>query len=448
MIPQLWADRLSQQLESSGFSLWDCMIVASKDRQVSWRNGEVEDFKEITEIGYGIRLWKDDRLALAYANDPSLDVIRQTIQKAAFMLSYATPDPFNTIPESISSGFKLSEPDDEITMRPMAQKMTLLNELEKAIRAEDARVTKIEHLGFSESLDQMMYRTDKTDWCVQKSGYAGVGGEAIAQANGEMEAGSAYDYKTRWGDINPEKLACRIATSATEQLGGRPVKTGLIPVVFDADVMAHFLGTFVDLFSADKVQNQRSVLANKKGEVIASSLVHLTDNAILRDQLGSYSWDAEGTAGGVTALIQKGVLTEFLYDRRTASKESRQSTGHGHRHSYRVSPQISPSNLILSSGSHSQEDLLTLFPECMLVKQVMGMHTCNAVNGDFSVGATGHWVEKGNIIHPIKQVTLAGNWLKILSDIVQIANDVDNFPIHGNILTPSVALEKLNLAGL
>ena len=72
----------------------------------------------------------------------------------------------------------------------------------------------------------------------------------------------------------------------------------------------------------------------------------------------------------------------------------------------------------------------------------------NAVNGDFSVGATGHWVKKGDLIHPVKQVTLAGNWLTVLSDIVQIGNDVDNFPIHGNIITPSVAIEKLNLAGL
>ena len=137
-----------------------------------------------------------------------------------------------------------------------------------------------------------------------------------------------------------------------------------------------------------------------------------------------------------------------MYDRRTAAKEHRLSTGHGHRHSYRVSPQISPSNLILSAGTHSQQELLSLFPECILVKQVMGMHTCNAVNGDFSVGLTGHWVEKGALIHPVKQVTLAGNWLTVLSDIVQIGNDVDNFPIHGNIITPSVALKELNISGI
>jgi len=277
---------------------------------------------------------------------------------------------------------------------------------------------------------------------------AGVGGEAIAEANGEMEAGSAYDYKTRWSDIDPEKLAHRIAIAATEQMGGRPIKSSCIPIVFDADVMAHFLGTFIDLFSADKVQNQRSVLVGKKNEIIAASMVQLVDHAILPYQLGSYAWDSEGTAGGVTPLIQKGILTEYLYDRRTASKENRLSTGHGQRHSYRVSPQISPSNLIFSSGSYTQEELLTLFPECLFVKQVMGMHTCNAVNGDFSVGATGHWVKKGDLIHPVKQVTLAGNWLTVLSDIVQIGNDVDNFPIHGNIITPSVAIEKLNLAGL
>ena len=264
MIPQIWADRISQQLDSSGFARWDCLIVSSQDRQVSWRNGEVEDFKETSDIGYGIRLWKDDRIALAYANDPSVEVIRQTIEKAAFMLSYANPDPFNTISETIISGGTLPEPDDEITDRPIAKKMQLLNEIEKAIRAYDTRISKIEHLGFSESLDQMMYRTDKTEWFVQNSGYSGVGGEAIAEAAGDMEAGSAYEYKTRWSEINPEKLASRIAQSAIEQIGGRPIKTGRVPVVFDAEVIAHFLGTFIDLFSADKVQNQRSVLAGKK----------------------------------------------------------------------------------------------------------------------------------------------------------------------------------------
>jgi PmbA protein len=448
MIPQMWADRISQQLSSSGFPRWDCLIVASKDRQVSWRNGEVEDIKETIEIGYGIRLWKDDRLALAYANDPSTEVIRQTIEKAKFMLSYATPDPFNTITETITSGGWLPEPDPDITHRPVSQKMALLRELEKTIRSKDARISKVEHLGFSESLSQMMYRTDRTEWSVQNEGHAGVGGEVIAESEGEMEAGSAYDYKTRWSEIDFQRLASRIAESATDQIGGKSVKTGLIPVIFDPEVTAHFLGTFMDLFSADKIQNQRSVLAGKKGKVIGAPLIQLSDNALLPYQLGSYAWDAEGTAGGLTSLMTNGVLSEYLYDRRTASKEGRSSTGHGHRHSYRVGPQISPSNLILSPGDQSLQELMSLFPQCFLVKQAMGMHTSNTVNGDFSVGATGMWVEKGHIVHPVKQVTLAGNWLSVLTDIVQIGRDVDNFPIHGNIITPSVAIEKLNLSGL
>jgi PmbA protein len=172
------------------------------------------------------------------------------------------------------------------------------------------------------------------------------------------------------------------------------------------------------------------------------------DNATLPYQLGSYVCDAEGTAGKVTTLISNGILSDYLYDRRTSSKEGRMSTGHGHRHSYRVSPQIGPSNLLLVPGAANQDELLAMFPKCLLVKQVMGMHTCNAVNGDFSVGASGMWVEKGKIAHPVKQVTLAGNWLSILEDAVAIGNDVDNFPIHGNILTPSVAVEKINLSGL
>ena len=247
---------------------------------------------------------------------------------------------------------------------------------------------------------------------------------------------------------DPDKLAAKIAKAAIEQIGGRPVNSRHIPVVFDNEVMATFLGTFVDLFSADKVQNKRSVLADKKGLRIASSIVDLLDNAILPYQLGSYAWDSEGTAGGQTSLINNGVLNEYLYDRRTAAKDNRCSTGHGHRHSYRVSPQISPSNLILSPGLDSQEDLLASFPSCFFVKQVMGMHTCNAVNGEFSVGATGHWVENGSIVHPVKQVTLAGDWLSVLADIVKVGRDVDNFPIHGNILTPSVAIEKLTLSGI
>ncbi len=157
--------------------------------------------------------------------------------------------------------------------------------------------------------------------------------------------------------------------------------------------------------------------------------------------------DGEGVAGQRTQLISNGVLQGYLYDLKSAAKDNVNSTGNAIRGGYDSMPSIKPTNLIVPTGQNTVVELLNQ-DRVLLVTNVMGMHTANSINGEFSLGASGVLFEKGKPIQSVRQITIAGDFLSLLASVAELANDADDFPYNGNIITPSWFVERLIISGL
>jgi PmbA protein len=202
--------------------------------------------------------------------------------------------------------------------------------------------------------------------------------------------------------------------------------------------------------SALNLQENRSVYKGKLGNQVASDNVSIMDDGTLSDGYGTSKADDEGVPRQKTPVIEKGVLSNVLYDNYTAKRERKDSTGNASRQwyavaRYAVQPLIRPSNLIMSPDKGNLEDLKGILKEGVLVKgQLIGALHSNTITGDFSVTADNAFkIEKGEVAFPLKACTLAGNFYETLNHVIAIGNDSRNF---GNFVCPSLIVDKIVVA--
>lgn len=440
-------DNCSSYLDKQKLDSYDVYLATDKSRQIACREYQIEDYKESVELGYSVRVMKDNKMSFIYGNELASLVVNNKLEEVVSLNKLSPKDETLRMPTTVSAQVQSFTVDDAYECIAVKDKEESLKYLEKKIREKDKRITNVERLAFSESSSEFFYKVQNSDIKKQKVVYFGYDGEVIAEENGQMESGGDFSYKTRFAKLQLEPLADKIAENALSMLGAVPIASGEYKVVLRNDVAAMFLSTFASLFSAEQVQNNKSVLKGKLGTILANTKFSLYDDGSIEDTIGYSLVDGEGVAGQRTQLINNGVLQGFLYDLKSAAKDGVNSTGNASRSGYDSMPSIKPTNLIVPSGSNSLTDLLNQ-DKVFFVTNVMGMHTANSINGEFSLGASGVLYEKGKPIQSVRQITIAGDFLNLLAAVAGLANDEDDFPFNGNIITPSWFVEKLMISGL
>jgi PmbA protein len=195
------------------------------------------------------------------------------------------------------------------------------------------------------------------------------------------------------------------------------------------------------------VIKRRSLLAGKLGEKVASDLIEITDDPRLPEGLASRPFDGEGVASRRNSLIAGGVLKSYLHNTYTAIRTGSQSTGSAVR-SYKSVPEVGVSNLVLTPGRISRDALLSRVDNGLHVSQLSGLNTVNPVSGEFSLGLTGHWIERGQLTRPVKELTVAGNVIALLKKVVAIADDLRFMFAGGFCGSPTILIEELPVGGL
>ena len=252
------------------------------------------------------------------------------------------------------------------------------------------------------------------------------------------------------GELDAEAAGLEAAGKAAALLGAAPCASGRYTVVFDREVAAAVLSVISQALSAEAVQKGRSLFAGRVGERVAAGQVRLVDDGLHPDGMASSPFDDEGVPHELTPLIEAGVLRGFLHNSYTARKEggATRSTGNASRGSYRSAPGVAPTNLVLDPGAGSLEDLFGRVGRGVYVVNISGLHSgANPVNGEFSVGATGHLIEAGDRGRPVREITIASDMLALLANVVDRADDARWIPMYGSVLTPSVAIADVTVSG-
>ena len=228
---------------------------------------------------------------------------------------------------------------------------------------------------------------------------------------------------------------------------GKPASRAC-PVVLDPTVAASFVALIGRGLAASAVQRGRSPFAERLGEEVAAAVLTLHDDGLDPQGFASAPFDAEGVPRRRTSLIEGRTLRSFLYDTYTARRGAAVSTGNASRAGYRSRPSVSASNLIVAPGELDPEALLREAGDGVLVTDVAGLHSgVNPVSGVFSVGASGRAIRGGEPAEPLREFTIAGDLVSMLSAVSAVGRDSRWVPFGGSVRAPSLLISEMTVAG-
>ncbi len=231
------------------------------------------------------------------------------------------------------------------------------------------------------------------------------------------------------------------------RLGARRVPTQQVPIVFAPEVARSLIGSLFEAASGDSIWRHASFLAGKLGETIAApNLTIVDDNTMMLPTgvggFGTSPFDGEGLPSRRTVVVENGVLRNYLLNTYTARKLGMKST-HNASRGLAGTPGIGCGNLYLEPGTLTPEQIIGDIPAGLYVTSLMGFGT-NIVTGDYSRGATGLWIENGELTHAVEEITIAGNLGEMLRNVTAIGNDLE---FRGSVAAPTLRIDGMTIAG-
>lgn len=331
--------------------------------------------------------------------------------------------------------------------------MSIENKLENILKIEartkelDKRVTEV-MVSYSESSGKTFIKNTKGVDLEDDYSIAVLYTSVYAKENNEVKTGSASRKLFNLDELVDHEKICRDAVEdAVGKLGASTVKSGNYKTIIEKDAFASLLAAFSSIFIAELVQKDLSLLKGKLGEKIASDKLNIVDNPFLEEGLGSGNFDAEASKTELTQLVKDGVLKNYLYNIKTASKDGVRTTGNASR-GYKSSLGTSPTNFYVENGDKSFDELVVLCEDGILIDDLQGLHSgLNTVSGDFSLSAGGFLIKDSKIDRPVNQITIAGNFFELLENIEEVGSDLHFGIINGNIASPSIYIKELAVSG-
>ncbi|MBI1417019.1 MAG: TldD/PmbA family protein [Limimaricola sp.] len=442
------ADLTAQLLDvarAAGAEAADAIAVDGTSVSIAVRQGALEQAERSEGIDIGLRVLIGRRQACVSSSDTRPETLRQMAERAVAMAREAPEDP--------TAG--LAEPG-QITKRTDTEALDLYDpsdEPDPAVLEDDARrceaaalavkgVTRIDgasagygrrrvHIAATNGFSAGFGRSDRARGCV-----------AIAGEGTGMERDWDFDSRVFQSDLRDADEIGRIAGErAVARLGARRPKTGAYPVIFDERVASSLIGHLLQAANGMMIARGSSwLLGRMDSQVLPKGLSVIEDPHRARVP-GSRLFDAEGLPTARREIVADGILRSWTLDLATGRKLGLPSTGNAARGTGGP-PSPSTSNIALTEGTSSRDDLIAQMGTGLLITQMIGS-TINPNTGDYSRGASGFWVENGQIAYPVNECTVAGNLLEFLPRITP-ANDARH---HLGTVVPSLLVEGLTLAG-
>ena len=325
------------------------------------------------------------------------------------------------------------------------ERIDLALSLERAAKAADSRVQRVVDCEVGVSGGSVMLSNTLGLSAARETGISYCYVSPVVAEGEEIKTGFAFRMGAEAADI--EGCAREAVQDAVDKLGASPVPSGSYRVILRNDAMGDLLSAFSGVFSAENAQKGLSLLAGREGTRIGADCVTITDNPF--HPVLPRAFDAEGTPGTRKAVVENGVLKTLLHNLTTAKKAGCKTTGNATRQNAASPVGAGPTVFYLEPGEKDFSALVSEMDSGLVITGLEGLHAgLNAISGDFSLKAEGYLVENGARVRPVSGVTVAGNFLTLLSGVRRVAGDL-KFGLPGNGCTgaPSVFVDKLSVAG-
>lgn len=448
------AAELVDRALARGIDVAEARVRSGTELSVKVRLGETELVEEAGHRSAGMRVMKDGRVALTSTSDLTPAGLERFVTDAIELVDIAQADAFAgpADPELIDGGGDL--PDLELYdpatgTVDAAAAIELARRGEAAARGADPRITNSDGATFSRTSGAFgMVLSGRGGAGAFRGGYASsyasISVVSIADDEGNKKRrGSHWAARRFLADLEtPESVGLEATRRTLRKLGARKVPTQECPVIFDPDAARSILGLVASVVSGGAVWRKSSYLAEREGSRVASDLVTIVDDPLLVRAPGSRPFDGEGLRARRNVVVEDGVLRTFLCDSYAARKLGRASTASASRGAGGgVGP--STSNFILRPGKTAAAEIVRGTKRGLFVTEMMG-HGFNPVTGDFSRGASGFWIEDGELAFPVSEVTISLGLDDILQRIDAVGDDLD---LRSSIAAPTVRVSAMTVAG-
>ncbi len=441
--------RIAEQILSLAASLKataaEVYIRTSSSTTIEVKDQKVDAFERARDLGAGLRVLVGDRMGFAFTTDLTPGSLRVLAGSAVTNARNTASDPFHSIPEVSPASYQsVSIFDPAVVALSEGEKIDRVMAMEREAFGVDPRVKRIRKAsaGFSDSTTLIMNSRGAEVLTEATAVSASI--EVVAEHQGESQAGWDHDVRRFYRELDIEQVGRRAARKALDLLGACSIDSVKAPVILDPSVAEEFLSIMAIGFSAESVQKKRSLFMGKLDAEVVSPLITVYDDGLLAGGLGTAPSDDELVPMKNKTVIDKGRLALYLYNTYAANKDGTVSTGNGIRGGFRGMPGVGVTNLYIAPGAQTQEEILRSTPKGLLVTEIMGAHMANPISGDFSVGATGFWIEQGKKAYPVRKITIAGNILDLMKNIDAVGSDLR---FSGRIGCPTLRVKELSIGG-
>ncbi|VAX11204.1 TldE protein, part of TldE/TldD proteolytic complex [hydrothermal vent metagenome] len=433
-LEQMVSDLLAEA-KRQGASAAEAGVSSDAGLSLTVRMGDVETIEHTRDNGLGITVYFGQRKGTASTSDLNSEAVRDTVKAACNIANYTTEDDCSGLADADLMATDIPDLD---LYHPwdidVDGAIELGKQCEDAARALDARIVNSEGASLNTHAGLHVYGNSHGFIGGYPSTRHSLSCAVIGQEGESMQRDYWYTVGRAAADLEAaEAVGIKTAQRTLSRLGARKISTCEAPILFQADIATSLLRSFTGAIRGASLYRKSSFLLDHLDKQIFPEFVHIHENPLIPKGLGSASFDSEGVATHAKDLVADGVLKSYLLSSYSARKLGMQTTGNagGTR------------NLAIAPGKLDLDALLKQMDTGLLVTEMMGQGV-NMVTGDYSRGATGFWVEHGEIQYPVEEITIAGNLKQMFQQLLAVGADEE---CRGNIRTGSWLIENMTIAG-
>ena len=437
------AQDLVTAARKAGADAADAIYACNASTTVAVRLGALEDVERSEGEEIGLRVFIGQRSASISASDMNPATLATLIDRSIAMAREAPEDPYAGL-----------APEDRL-LRKRAPSLDLVDEeepepaalRERALIAEEAArsipgITNSEGGGAASGRSQVALATSHGFAGAYAATNHSTWASVLAGSGADMQRDHASHASRHLKDLDDaEAVGLRAGQRAVARLNPGKVDSGVMPVIFDPRIGSSLVGHLIGGMVGPAIARRSSFLLESLGETLFDSKITIIDDPLLLRGLRSRPFDGEGAATAARHIIENGTLATWLLDSRSARQLNLRTTGHAARGT-NGPPQPSPSNLYLAPGQMSPRELMADIESGLYVTELIGMGV-NGVTGDYSRGAAGFWIDKGEIAWPVSELTVAGNLTEMFAHLTA----ADDLTFRHGIDAPTLRVDGMTVAG-
>jgi PmbA protein len=439
---------LVERALGAGARAADAVVAESDGLAVGVRLGEVEKLKRARQRRAGLRIFVGDSTAIVSTADLTPDGLAELAGIACQLARSTAPDPHAGLPDpddlaADGGALDLALEDPAVAALTPETAIAWAREAEAAARVASPEITNSEGAEVGTDAGAVAYASSLGFAGAYRGSHASLAVTPVGTRDGCMQRDSWYTVHRHLAGLEaPARVGAEAARRTLRRLGARRAPTSTCPVVFDPETAASLLRHLAGAISGSALHRRMSFLLGQLGEPIASEVVTVVDDPLRPAGPASRPFDGEGVAQRRRTIVERGTLRSYLLDTYSARRLGLRTTGHASR-GVGDAPGAGPTNFSLLPGSHTPEAIVGSVANGLYVTELIGFGV-NLVTGDYSRGAAGLWIERGELAYPVEEITIAGNLRDMLRDVEMVGNDLD---ARNAVASPTIKIRQMTVAG-